>query len=283
MLKKIFGPLLIAILLTLAATSSLAVVKGLVSVRESIVRVGENIVIPQGASVKSVVSVGGSVTVYGQVAEDVVAIGGSVFLKDTALVGGDTVAVGGRIMREPGALAKGEIVEVSAAGVSPAVSYFTKGGLLQGILIFRLMTFAGFVILAVILVALFMPQLGRVSGVLEGDLLRNFLTGLLIALAFVPIIIVLAVSLIGIVLIPVWVILVGAAGLFGYIAVSHVLGKKTLHAFRLMDKSMMTETIVGIVLLSIVGLVPVGGLIVKMIAVLCGLGGVYATRFGTRY
>lgn len=45
---------------------------------------------------------------------------------------------------------------------------------------------------------------------------------------------------------------------------------------------MMTETIVGVILLSIVGLVPVGGFIVKLIAAGCGLGGVYMTRFGTR-
>jgi hypothetical protein len=282
MLKKIFGSLLIATFLILAATASLAVVKGLVSGRESIVKVGESIVIPQGADVKSVVAIGGSITVYGQVEEDVVAVGGSVFLKDTATVAGDTVSVGGKIMREPGAIAGGEIIEVSAANVSPTVSYFTKGGILKGVAIFSLLTFIGFVILATILVVVFTPQLGRVSGVLEGDLLRNFLIGFLIMLVFVPMIIVLAVSIIGIVLIPVWVILVGAACLFGYIAAGHVLGKKTLHAFRLTDKPMITETLVGIILLSVVGLVPLGGFIIKMIAVLCGLGGVYATRFGTR-
>ena len=282
MTKKILGSLLAASLLILTATSSLAFVKGLESGRESIVKVGESIVIPQGADVKSAVSVGGSVTVYGQVEEDVVAVGGSVYLKDTAAVGGDTVSVGGKIMREPGAIAKGEITEVSAAGISPAVSYFTKGGMLQGLGIFRLLTILGVVVLAIILVAMFMPQLGRVSGELEGDLLRNFLIGLVIALLFFPIMIALAVSIIGIVLIPVWVILLGAACLFGYVAAGHVLGKKTLHAFRLENRSMMTETLVGIILLSIVGLVPVGGLIIKLIAVLCGLGGVYTTRFGTK-
>ena len=282
MLKKIFGSLLVAALLILVQTSSFAFVKGLESGRESIVKIGESIVIPQGADVKSAVSVGGSVTVYGQVEEDVVAVGGSVYLKDTASVGGDTVSVGGKIMREPGAIAKGEITEVSAAGISPAVTYFTKGGMLQGMLFFRLLTILGIVVIAVILVAMFLPQLGRVSGVLEADLLRNFLIGLAIALLFFPIMVALAVSIIGIVLIPVWVILVGAACLFGYVAASHILGKKTLHAFRLENRSLMTETLVGIILLSIVGLVPVGGFLIKMIAVLCGLGGVYATKFGTK-
>ncbi len=279
MLKKILGCLLVTIL---AATASLAVVKGLEKGRQSVVKIGESITIPQGADVKDVVSVGGSVTVYGQVQGDVVSVGGSVYLKDTAEVGGDAVSVGGKIMREPGAIARGEIVEVSGVGISPAVSYFTRGGIAQGISYSSLITAIGFIILAIILVAMFTPQLGRVSGVLEGDLLKNFLIGVVIALLFFPIIIALLLSIVGIVLIPAWIILVGAAALFGYIAAAHILGKKTLHALRLMDKSMLTETVVGIVLLSIVGLVPVGGFVIKVIAALCGLGGVYVTRFGTR-
>jgi len=282
MSKKSLAFALVALSLVMAGTSAFAVVKGLESGRESIVKMGESVIVPQGADVKKVVAVGGSVTVYGQVEEDVVAVGGSVYLKDTAEVGGDAVSVGGSVMREPGAVAKGEIVEVSGVGISPAISYFTRGGIARGVSYSSLVTAVGFIILAIILVAMFTPQLGRVSGLLEGDLLKNFLVGIVIALLFFPITFALLLSIIGIVLIPAWIILIGAAVLFGYIAASHVLGKKTLHAFRLVNQSMMTETVVGIILLSIVGLVPVGGFVIKVIAALCGLGGVYWTRFGTR-
>jgi hypothetical protein len=282
MLKKIFGSLLIFIFLVLVGSaSSFAVVKGLESGKRSVIKVGESVTIPQGADVRSVVAVGGSITVLGQVREDVVAVGGSVFLKESASVGGDTVSIGGKVIKEVGATTGGDINEISAGGFSPAVSYFAKGGILKGLAVFSLLTFISFVVLAVILVAIFTRQLGAVSGALEKDLLRNFLIGLLITIIFIPGIVVLAVSLIGVVLIPVWVIIISAACLFGYIATAHLLGKKTLHAFKMVDKSMMVETLIGIVLLSIVGLVPVGGFIIKMIAVLCGLGGVYQTRFGT--
>ncbi len=137
-------------------------------------------------------------------------------------------------------------------------------------------------LLAIVLLAVFTPQLGRVSASLEGNMLRDFLIGLLIMVLFVPVIIVLAVSIIGIILIPVWAVLVIAAGLFGYIAAGHLLGKKILQALRIYGKSMMTEALTGIVILFLVGLIPIGGFLVKMIAVLCGLGGVYQTRFGTR-
>ncbi|MBN3033492.1 MAG: hypothetical protein JW873_05290 [Candidatus Saganbacteria bacterium] len=282
MLKRAFGCLLAALLLVFVSSAAFAVVKGLESGQGSIVKIGENITVPQGADVKSVVAVGGSVTVLGEVKEDVVAVGGSVYLKDTALVAGDAVSIGGKVVREPGAVARGEVIEVSSVDVGPLVVYFTKGGIVKGVGIFYLLTLLGFIIMAVILVAMFTPQLGRISGLLEGNLLRNFLVGLVIALLFLPVIFVLVVSIVGIVLIPVWMIAVAAACLFGYIAACHVLGKKTLHACRLTNQSMMTETVAGIVLLSIVGLVPVGGFLVKMIAALCGLGGVYETRFGTR-
>jgi hypothetical protein len=282
MLRKILGLLLVLALVIFVAAAGFAIVKGLEKGKQSLVKIGESVTIPQGAEVKSVVCVGGSVTVYGQVMEDVVAVGGSVYLKDTAMVGGDVVSVGGKVMKEPGAITKGDIVEVAVGGISPAVSFFTRGGMLKGLALFSLLNFIGFMVLAIVLIAVFTLQLGRVSASLEGHMLRDFLVGLLIMVLFVPVIIVLAVSIIGIILIPVWAILVIAAGLFGYIAAGHLLGKKILQAFRIYGKSMMTEALTGVVILFLVGLIPIGGFLVKMIAVLCGLGGVYQTRFGTR-
>ena len=282
MYKRILGPLLVVVILVFSVSACFAVIKGLEKSKQSLVKVGESVIVPEGAEVKSTVSVGGSVTVYGTVLEDVVAVGGSVFLKDSAQVGGDIVAVGGKVMKEPGAITKGDIIEVAVGGVTPLVSFFTKGGILKGMALFGLISFVGFIILTIIMVALFTPQLGKVSGAIEADMLRNFLVGLLIAVLFVPIIILLAVSLVGIILIPIWVVVIVIAGLLGYVSVGHLLGKKTLHAFKVYEKSLMVETMVGVILLSLVGLIPIGGHLIKLIAILCGLGGVYQTRFGSR-
>ncbi|MFH1387465.1 MAG: hypothetical protein ABIH50_07355 [bacterium] len=281
MIRKVFASLFVILLLVFIAAGSYATIQGLKKERPAIVKVGESITIPEGAEVRSVVSVGGSVTVYGQVSEDVVAVGGSVFLKDSAMVGGDVVAVGGKIMKEPGAISKGDVVEVSVAGVTPAVSFFTKGGMLKGMVFFGLISFFGFLVLAAILVAVFTKQLGRVSGCLEKDLLKNFFVGVLGVILIVPIVVLLAVSIIGIILIPLWIAIVVAAAIFGYVAAGHLIGKKTLHVLRIVGKSMMVETLLGVVLLSLVGLAPYGGPLVKLIAILCGLGGVCLTRFGT--
>ncbi|MDD4178478.1 MAG: hypothetical protein PHH14_00295 [Candidatus Margulisbacteria bacterium] len=282
MLKRIFSAFFIILLLVVFGVSAFALVKGLSKDKQAMVKVGESVTIPEGAEVKSVVCVGGSVTIYGTIDEDVVCVGGSIFLKDSAIVEGAAVSVGGKVMKEPGAITKGDIVEVSVGGISPAVSFFTKGGILKGLAIFSFLSFIGFVALTMILVATFTPQIGRVSGILEEDLLRNFLIGLLIAVLFVPVVIMLGVSIVGIILIPVWAIIIVCASLFGYIAAGHLLGKKILHAFKIYGRSMMTECLTGVVLLWLIGLVPIGGLLVKLIASLTGIGAVYWTRFGTK-
>lgn len=290
MVKKIS---LVLVLVLLTVTAGFAVIKGLDKVSlpgspsitvnpQSLVKVGEEVVIPEAAEVKSVVSVGGPVVIYGGVKEDVVAIGNSVYLKENASVGGDVVSVGGRVDKEPRATIGGEIVEVSVPGVVPLTSHLTRGGLLKGLVFFGILAFIGFLVLTIILVAVLTPQIGRISGVIESSFWKSLGVGLLIAILTVPIAIILAVSVIGIVLIPVWVVLVMMAGLIGYVAAAHVLGKRVLYLFRIYGKSMMTETIIGVILLGLVLLVPFLGHLVKLIAVLCGMGAVYWTRFGTR-
>lgn len=279
MLKKILALVLV---LLFSVSAGHAVMKGFESSKQSLVKVGDNAVVPEGAEVRSVVSVGGSVTVFGKVAEDVVAVGGSVFLKDNSSVGGDVVSVGGKVIKEPAAVTKGEVVEVGMPGITPAVSFFTKGGVLQGMVIFRILALIGFLALTAILVAFFTPQLGKVSATIEADIIKNFLIGLLIAVLFMPIIFLLLISIVGIVIIPLMILAYVLAGIFGYVAAGHLLGKKMLIASRVSGKSMMFETLAGVALLWLVGLVPFIGFLVKVFAVICGLGGVYQSRFGTR-
>jgi hypothetical protein len=279
MAKKILGIFLILGLIFLGAVSSLAVLKGLEDGKQNIVKIGESVEIPIGTEVESAVSIGGSVTVYGRVLKDVVSVGGSVHLKHFAFVGGDVVAVGGKINREPTSVVKGDITEVSVP--VQMAGLFTSGGIIKGLVFFSILSFIGFLLLVVILVALFTPQLGKVSSAIEKHVVKTFLVGLLVTLLVVPIIILLAISLVGIVFIPVWVVLVAAAGLFGYTGAAHFVGKKMLSAFKINGKSMMAEALTGVIVLSLIGLVPFIGFIIKAIVGCWGLGAVTLTKFGT--
>jgi len=173
-------------------------------------------------------------------------------------------------------------VEVTAPGVGPAMVFFTSGGMVKGLFFFKLLTFIGFIVLAMIMVVLFMDPLGKVSGSIETNLMRTFLIGTLAFLLFLPVIFILMISLIGVMIIPLWVLLVGLAAFFGYFGAAHLLGKKTLNAFKVYNKPMMVETLTGVTLLFLVGLIPIIGFFVKFFAALCGLGAVYLTKFGTK-
>jgi len=281
-IKKLFSLLLILTLIISASVASFAVMKGLSSELQSVVKMGENITIPKDGHYKSAVAIGGSVVVQGHVVESVVAVGGSVYLNDTAVVNGDVVAVGGKIIKSAGATATGDTVEVAMPAMTPMMAFFTSGGMLQGVIIFKLLSLIGFLALAIIMVAMFTPQLGKISSSVEKELAKNFLLGLLLAVLIVPIALLLMISVIGIVLIPVWIVLVAAAGFIGYFAGAHLLGKQALHAFKVFNKSMMVETLLGVIILALVGLTPIAGFLVKLIVICCGLGAVYQTRFGTK-
>jgi len=247
----------------------------------SIVKIGDNVEIARGQVVDDAVAIGGSVTVYGRVRGDAVAVGGSVHLKDYGRVGGDAVAVGGSVIKDPTAAVSGSINEVGLAGMGPMFGMVGNQGLC-GWTIFSLLSFIGYLGLVAILVALFPNQLARVSSLVESKKMRTFLWGVLAAFLFVPVIILLAVSIAGIVLIPVWIVVFGTGALFGYIAAAQFIGRKVLKAFKLNLKTAMAETLVGVLILALVGLVPVVGFVIKAVVSCMGLGGVALTWFGTK-
>ncbi|MFH2034258.1 MAG: hypothetical protein ABIJ26_06100 [Candidatus Margulisiibacteriota bacterium] len=245
--------------------------------QSSIVRFGEDVVVPTGADVESVVAIGGSITVAGNVKKDVVAIGGNVNLKNTASVGGDTMAIGGKVTRAEKASINGEVVEMASLGgaLGKSAKIVTIGGI-----IFSLLSFIGFLVLALILVALFQQQLGRVSFYIEKETGHALGWGI-IALILIPVItLLLIISLVGILFIPLFVLLIAAAMVFGYVAASQLLGKRIYHAFKRGSKPMTSEVLMGLILLYLVGLVPILGWIVKLVAVITGLGAIIKTRFG---
>lgn len=240
------------------------------------VKIGENVVIPPGSDVTSAVAVGGSVTVGGKVKEDVVAVGGDVVLLPTAVVGGNVAAVGGKIDKAAGAVVKGEITEVKfPAGM-------IMKGLGWGIAVISLLSFISFLILAAILIALFGKPLGITSYYIERLPGHALLWGFLGAILVVPLVILMLISIIGIPFIPVFLIILAAACIFGYIAASQLIGKIFLRLIRVYNKPMMIETLTGLIVLFIISLLPIFGCIVKIIFGLMGLGAVIVTWFGAK-
>jgi len=242
-----------------------------------LVKFGRNLIVKQGMKVHDAVAIGGQVTVEGEVERNVVAVAGSVFLDSSAVVGGDVISVGGLIEKEEGAEVQGNQVEVALPGFSSFIMSLSQGNWRELSWVFRLIFFIasiGFMALALAVVLLIPRQIGTISAVIERSTLKVAGWGLLGIFLIVPVGVLLAVSVIGIVLIPVEIIFVVCALLVGYIAVAQLLGKKITFLLKKPNRPMFWETLWGLIALWVIGWVPVLGGLIKSVAGLLGLGGV---------
>lgn len=278
MFKKI---LIVCLLLVTFACFSFAAKPQVASNSTSIevFKAGTNIFIPEGKSVQSAVSIGGDLTIAGTVNDSAAAVGGNILLKKTAIVRGDVISVGGKITKQEGAYIMGKTTEVNISQIPSIVVTKEWEGYSS---VFNLFYIIAFLILAVFIVAFFATQIGRASYYCERKPVQSFLWGLVTFLLMPIGGLLLIVSLIGIVFIPVYVLLLVAAGFFGYVAMSQLFGKKIFQILNLKNKPMMFEAAVGLIIFEALGLIPIVGWFIKLIVVTMGIGAVAITRFGIR-
>ncbi len=259
---------------------SLAEAKG-----RSIVKFGRDVVVAEGMRVRDAVAIGGNVTVDGTVEHDAVAVAGSVILGPSAVVGRNVVSVGGPIEKAEGADVRGDLVEVTIPGMTSVLRSFpwpTWEELRWAFGIISFVAFIGFLALSMVIVAIFPKAVALISTTVEESPLRAILCGLLGMLLVVPLAIFLAISVVGIVLIPLEMFIVVCAFLVGYIAVAQLIGKKIAAALKRPDQPVLWETFWGLIILWTIGWVPVLGWLVKAVVALLGLGGVIAALLRVR-
>ncbi|PYN80193.1 MAG: hypothetical protein DMD96_14105 [Candidatus Rokuibacteriota bacterium] len=246
---------------------------------------GQSLTVGPDEVVDKAVAVGGSVTVAGHVRRDAVAVGGSVTLQPGARVEGDAVAVGGVVSVEEGASLEGD--NVSLGGTIP-----TMAGALTRWAVDRphLRSMFGFasrltrtVLLFVValLIALAFPgHVTRVRAFLVGRPGLSTLGGMVLLVGFLPLCALLAVTIIGIPLIPVAVMLLVALLLFGFTVSAGWLGEKM--PLLQENKTPFKAVALGGVVLVIVGLVPWIGTLAIVLAASVSAGATLLSRFGRR-
>lgn len=247
---------------------------------QDIVKIYKDIYIDKDTIVNDVVAIGGDVTIYGKVENNVVAVGGNVELKPSSCVVGEIIIVGGTLIREIGSVTSGRQTLIEMPGFIPSFSTFMKGGWIAIWATISVLVLLGFLGLAVLLTALIPEHIGTAVNAIEKSFARMLLSGLLWMILVVPVAVVLAISVIGIILIPLEILLVGLALIIGYIAASIYIGKNILSSFKARPAPFV-DAVLGIILLFIIGFVPVVGHIVKAVFLLAGFGAVITTRFGT--
>ncbi len=250
---------------------------------KTVVKIGEDVFIQEGRRVHNVIAFGGQVTVSGTVTSHVVAVGGSVVLTRTAAIGGDVVCLGGVVVLGKGAQINGTLTEINSSNLSEAISDVLNDnweGWSWIFTIISILVFAGFLILALLIITLIPKPVHRISQAIQGHLIQVGLWGILVLILIVPLALLLTLSVVGIVLVPLEMTLVVCAALLGLVAVARLIGMMLLALFKKNTAKPLWETFWGLLLLWIVGWIPVLGWMIKILALVIGIGGVFATRFG---
>lgn len=251
----------------------------------SVVKINDDVTIEENMKVRNVFVLRGQITISGTVEQNVVAIGGSIVLTRTAVVNGDVVALGGIIVMGKGADVHGTLTEINSSNISAAISDLLSDdweGWSWLFAIFSVVVFFAILILALLIVALIPKPIQVIAETIKKNTFKVSLSGLLGLLLIVPIAVLLTISVIGIVLIPLEMILVVSAALLGFIAVSQLVGRRVLMLIKRTGGGVIRQTFWGLITLWLIGWIPYVGWIIKVLAVVLGLGGVIMTRFGTK-
>lgn len=246
---------------------------------KSIFKIGRNINIAGGQQVDSAITLGGQITISGLVDHHVVAVAGSVVLTSEAIVRGNVVCIGGVVVQGNGSQVYGKITEINSSNFLTAVSAAFYDESQEWSPLADIIYFCFFILiftLAALTAFLFPRTLEAIIFSMEGNKTKSFFCGVLGLLILAPFFMLLILSFIGIPLIPLAFSLILLIFVFGFIAVSALIGRLILtKAFRNHKKSLIREMMLGFIVWWIVGRVPFHiGAITTSVLITMGFGGV---------
>jgi uncharacterized RDD family membrane protein YckC/cytoskeletal protein CcmA (bactofilin family) len=234
------------------------------------------------------VAVLGDVYVNGTVRGEVVAVMGNVELGPKAVVKGDIVTVGGTLQRDPQAIVKGNVQTVSVGKRFPhlgGLSAWVKSALLKG----RLLSFASgtgwawlvaaaFLGFYVLLALVFRRGVEKCAETLEERPGFTVLTALLTMLAMPLVFLLLAITGIGILVIPFLAVALWVGKIFGRVAMRAWLGRRLAGLFGSgVQLHAAVTVLIGGVLVILLYTVPILAFMVSAFIGFLGLGMVIYT------
>lgn len=253
---------------------------------------GSAVRVARGERVHDVVAFGDDVHVEGHVAGDATSFGGSVFVADGGRVAGDAISFGGRVEVEDGGRVDGGRIAMGVPGVTPrsapkgplasgSVGALAEPGLLKSMYrrFILLLSFAG---AGVLVVGLFPKRVGRIADALEANPIRSAMVGALGSGFLVLFSLLFAMITFGLGL-PVSLMVVGLLGLawlLGFVGLCQAVGDRL--PFEQKPHGRWLAFLVGTVLLTCVGSLPLVGWLVVAGASTVGIGAALTTRFGGR-
>jgi hypothetical protein len=206
-------------------------------------------------------------TVRGEVMRDCVVIFGKVHIKRGTKINGDLVAIFSSIERDRDVTVKGDTINIASYEVS-------------GIPSFIMSVFSSWdILMALILLLFFWRYVKNLTDRFVSNPASSFIAGFLWIIGFLPLIILLAVSIIGILLIPVVPLVYFIGFSFGFAVLGHMIGDKIASITGKECKEparSVTGLFLILIIFKLIALFPVlGGLTVEVIKMLVrtfGLG-----------
>jgi hypothetical protein len=279
--------------LPLAAQQSLTMQKHIVVAEEetqdNLFTLGGSVLV-EGRVRENVMAIGGTITIGGEVGDSVVGVGTRITVKTDAVIKGDLVCLGGILEKEPGCVIDGDTVYFESGAIQ--AEFFEKG-ILQGLLALPLVPIILFLKLIAFFVWLFLASLGAVlfpkpiafaSEKIRGSFWAVFGTGFLAIIVFTCLVIFFALLSVILIGIPFLLALIGAGlviKLFGRLAVLHFLGDSLARAFGSRRASVLGAVLLGLVLFTIIGIIPIVGFVASFLLSAVGWGVAIRTKFGT--
>lgn len=251
---------------------------------KNVIKIGSDYIVEKGQKVHNVITLGGQITVNGTVDKNVLAVGGSVVLTRTAMVRGDVVSLGGVIVMARDAEVGGDLTEINSSNLLETVTAAVSSEWEGWSWIFAVISISIFLVILVLalLISALLPKPVRiVSEAIRENTFKVVLCGLLGVVLPVPLALLLTLSVVGITLIPLEIIIVVCSVLLGFIAVGQMLGARFLRLLRRPRTGIVRETFWGLLLLWMIGWIPYIGVMIKVLAIVIGLGAVLLSRFGT--
>lgn len=248
----------------------------------NLIRFGGSVTVPENQVVENALAFGGSVTVSpnAKVVDTAIAFGGDVILQKGARVEGDAYSFGGKIVQEPGAIIGGERATFSDRhgmmyGSNRGRSSFFAHYFFSTI--YRTCSAVVAAILGLIILQTspqFLPNLATKLGQHPG-LTALWGIGAIVSLVFATVF--LAITLIGIPLIPLLSLTAVITALVGSLGVALFVGQRL---FRNGNWSLQQQFLVGLAILTVMTLIPFFGGLVVFLVNLFGLGIILLWQFG---
>ena len=267
--------------------------------RAEVFRLGTDYTLQEGERAQDVVIVAGNASIAGET-QDLVIVAGSARLGSTAVVNGDAVVVGGRMSVEPGAVVTGDLVVVGGgldspggfvpggeqvvlgstmidSGVATMLPWVTRGLFFGRPIVPSLPWVWGVAIVALLVymaVAVIFPTSVTVTTrTLAEAPLTAFLAGLIVLLAIGPVVLLLAVSVVGLAVIPFAFCALLLAALVGRIGAIRWIGRSVVAEDDPLSRAQTLRSLaIGAAILALVYMVPVLGMVAWASLGVLGLG-----------